>query len=56
MFERAAQISPRGMKRREQAEARQTEAIQLKFEAEPGERFSVQVSWRDRTLTEVFQV
>lgn len=39
-----------------QAEARQTEAIQLKFEAEPGERFSVQVSWRDRTLTEVFQV
>jgi len=39
-----------------QAEARSTEAIQLKFEAAMGEQFSVQVALGDLTLTEQFEV
>ena len=39
-----------------QAEARSTEAIQLKFEAAMGEQFSIQVALGDLTLTEQFEV
>ncbi|MEO1295075.1 MAG: DUF1822 family protein, partial [Cyanobacteria bacterium J06636_16] len=39
-----------------QAEARDTEAIQLKFIAAIAEQFSVQIALGDRTFTQSFEV